>query len=163
MYQACWPQRCRDLPHEPSVFSLSQGMRQKEERRGEKKTENHSFYALVICGSQCLRLKPQGTTLRNWSALSTHWHLKREQAHRAAGKHLKAYTLPVAFFFCSLSSGLLLLTGVKHVGMFRWISTSALEGTVSLPFSGSQSQKLRFTELQQAKVSSVQTLWQFAW
>lgn len=58
MYQACWPQRCRDLPHEPSVFSLSQGMRQKEERRGEKKTENHSFCALVICGSQCLRLKP---------------------------------------------------------------------------------------------------------
>lgn len=114
MYQACWPQRCTDPPHESSVFSLSQGMRQKEERRGEKKKEKHSFYALVICGSQCLSLKPYGPTLRNWSALSTDRHLKRDQAHRAAGRHLKAYTLPVAFLFavsqvvhcCSLESSL---------------------------------------------------------
>lgn len=74
---------------------------------------------------------PRPLTLQNYAQLSYNdWPWKRKPTQRSAEKHLKTLSIRLSYFSSHSSE-------VKHMGLFRWFSSSALRGTACLLFRGS--------------------------
>lgn len=129
----------KDLPHKRSVLSLSQWMRQKERRRGTGKRKKTQHLCVNNAGWQCLCLQD----------LLIASHYKTVQRYPTTtglrrGNLLKSQqgnTLRHGLFSCHILAAIEVysqeLTKVKHMGLFGWFSSSALEGTAHLSFRGS--------------------------